>query len=192
MDKIAQNSVSHLNHFYPAVAAVVTVRSGERMNAMACAWHSALSFAPPLYGVLISPKRFSYQLILDAGTFGVNFLPFEKAELIAGVGRNSGRDVDKFSAFSIATEPLPDAIAPILKDAYAAYECRLAARHPCGDHDLFVGEIVRVHQAPETFTEEGVLDVSRVRPALYLGTDWYIPLTTEPPRRLRGTLQRGK
>ncbi|PJH75983.1 MAG: flavin reductase, partial [Anaerolineae bacterium CG_4_9_14_0_8_um_filter_58_9] len=180
--------VAHLNHFYPAVAAVVTVRSGERMNAMACAWHSALSFTPPLYGVLISSKRFSYQLIIDAGAFGVNFLPYEKAELIARVGRNSGRDVDKFTTFSIAIEPLPDALAPILKDAYAAYECRLAARHPCGDHELFVGEIVRVHHAPETFTEDGVLDVSRVRPALYLGADWYIYPTGEPPRLLRGAL----
>jgi len=191
MDKIIQNSVSHLNHFYPAVAAVVTVRSGERVNAMACAWHSALSFTPPLYGVLISSKRFSYQLILDAGAFGVNFLPYDKAEMIAGVGRNSGREVDKFAAFAIAIEPLPDALAPILKDAYAAYECLLAARHPCGDHDLFVGEIVRTYQAPDAFTEDGVLDVSRVRPALYLGADWYIYPTEEPPRLLRGALPRG-
>ena len=191
MDKIAQNTVAHLNHFYPAVAAVITVRSGERMNAMACAWHSALSFTPPLYGILISSKRFSYQLILDAGAFGVNFLPYEKAEMIARVGRNSGRDVDKFATFSIDAESLPDAIAPILKDAYAAYECRLAARHPCGDHELFVGEIVGVHHAPETFTEDGVLDVSRVRPALYLGADWYIYPTEEPPRLLRGALPRG-
>ncbi len=188
MDKITQNSVGHLNHFYPAVAAVVTVRSGERMNAMACAWHSALSFTPPLYGVLISSKRFSYQLILDAGAFGVNFLPYDKAEMIAGVGRNSGREVDKFAAFAIAVEPLPDALAPILKDAYAAYECRLAARHPCGDHDLFVGEIVRVHQAPEVFTEDGILDFSRIQSALYLGADWYVTTSRENPRRLRGRL----
>jgi flavin reductase (DIM6/NTAB) family NADH-FMN oxidoreductase RutF len=188
MNKITQSLVSHLNHFYPAVAAVVTVRSGERMNAMACAWHSALSFTPPLYGVLISSKRFSYQLIMDAGAFGVNFLPYEKAELIARVGRNSGQDVDKFTMFSIAVEPLPDVIAPILKDAYAAYECQLSARHPCGDHDLLVGEIVRVHQAPELFTEEGVLDVSRVQPALYLGADWYVNTSRENPRRFLGKL----
>jgi flavin reductase (DIM6/NTAB) family NADH-FMN oxidoreductase RutF len=50
MDKITLDAITSLNHFYPTVAAIVTVRSGERMNAMACAWHSALSFTPPLYG----------------------------------------------------------------------------------------------------------------------------------------------
>ncbi len=186
MHRVILNSVAHMNHFYPSVAAVVTVQHGEKRNAMACAWHSALSFDPPLYGVLISPKRFSYQLILNAGAFAVNFLPYEKAELIAGVGRNSGRDMDKFAVFSMACEPLSEALAPILQDAYAAYECRLTARHPCGDHDLFVGEVVRVHQAPQAFSQEGVLEIGRVRPALYLGVDWYTTTAPEPPRRLRG------
>lgn len=189
MDRVILDSLTHLNHFYPSVAAVVTVQHGGRSNAMACAWHSALSFDPPLYGVLVSPKRFSYQLILKAGAFAVNFLPYEKAELIAGVGRNSGRDMDKFAVFSIAVEPRPDALAPILQDAYAAYECRLTARHPCGDHDLFVGEIVRAHQSPQAFSEEGVLEVGRVRPALYLGVDRYTTTGPEPPRHLRGRLK---
>jgi len=188
MDKITQDTITSLNHFYPAAAAVLTVRSGGRMNAMACAWHSALSFAPPLYGVLVSAKRFSYQLIVDAGAFAVNFLPYEKAEMIARVGRNSGRDVDKFAVLSIGVESQPDALAPILQDAYAAYECLLSARHPCGDHDLFVGEVVKMHLSPRAFSEEGVLDVSRVRPALYLGADRYATTSPEKPLHLRGKL----
>ncbi len=189
MDKITLGTIANLNHFYPTVAAVVTVRSGEQMNAMACAWHSALSFTPPLYGVLISSKRFSYQLIVDAGAFGVNFLPYDKAETIAGVGRNSGREMDKFAVFSIATDPRPDALAPILKDAYATYECRLTARHPCGDHDLFVGEVLKIHLSPQAFTEDGMLDVNRIQPALYLGMDRYVTTSKEEPRHLRGKLK---
>lgn len=175
-----------LYQHYPAVAAVVTVQHGERKNALACAWHSALSFAPPYYGVLISAKRYSYQLILDASAFAVNFLPFEQVDLIAKVGRNSGRDLDKFSAFRIAVEDQPDALAPILKDAYAVYECRLVARHPCGDHDLFVGEIVRAYQAEQAFTPEGVLQTDHIQPALYLGSDWYTTTASALPIRDRG------
>ncbi len=177
---------SHLYYSYPAVAAVVTVKSGERTNAMACAWHSPLSFNPPLYGVLLTPKRFSYALILETGMFGVNFLPFEKADIIAGVGRNSGRDLDKFTVFSIAVESFPDSHAPILRDAYAAYECRLVEHRPYGDHELFTGEIVAVYQSPQVFDEEGILQVNRVRPALYLGADLYTTASEQSLVRKRG------
>lgn len=169
---------TRLYEFYPAVAAVLTVAHNGRKNAMAMAWHSVLSFDPPLYGALVSPKRYTYELLKAAGAYAVNFLPLEKAELIAQVGRNSGRDVDKFAAFGIEERPLPDALAPVLKDAYAAYECRVVAVYTVGDHDLFVGEIVRVHRQEEAFTPELTLDVTRVRPALYLGADRY--LSTDP------------
>jgi|YNPNPStandDraft_1061719.scaffolds.fasta_scaffold18761_3 flavin reductase (DIM6/NTAB) family NADH-FMN oxidoreductase RutF len=190
MDKIRQRPpFSHLYHSYPAVAAVVTVKRGDVMNAMACAWHSPLSFNPPLYGVLLTPRRFSYALILEAGAFGVNFLPFEKADLIAGVGRNSGRDLDKFATFAIAveSESLAESRAPILKEAYAAYECRLMEHRPYGDHELFVGEILSVYQAAQAFDEEGVLQVSRFSPALYLGADLYTTASNQAPLRQRGT-----
>ncbi len=185
MAKISLDTVAHLNHFYPVVAAVVTMHGREHSNALACAWHSALSFTPPLYGVLISKKRFSYELIVESEAFAVNFLPFEQAEKIAAVGRNSGRDLDKFRAFDLKTEPLPDALAPILQDAYAAYECRLVERHPCGDHDLFVGEIIRTHLDETAFTEKR-LAVERIHPALYLGADLYTTTVEAPPRPLKG------
>lgn len=186
MTKISLDTVASLNHFYPTVAAVVTVRGRERPNALACAWHSAISFQPPLYGVSIAPKRFSHGLIVEAGAFAVNFLPLEKAEKIAGVGRNSGREMDKFDVFDLKVEPLPDALAPILQDAYAAYECRLVDRHPCGDHDWFVGEIVRIYLDEAAFDAESSLAVDRVHPALYLGADLYTTTVESPPRRLRG------
>ncbi len=166
---------------YPAVAAVVTVQHEGRSNALACVWHTALSFEPPLYAVSISPKRFSYDLIQQAGAFAVNFLPQEKADLIARFGRNSGRDLDKFAVWEVETLPLEDALAPILADAYAAYECKLYAQHTYGDHDLFVGEIVRLHQAEGAFGENRVLNIPQVKPALYLGANLYATLSHEPP-----------
>ncbi len=177
---------TRLYEFYPAVAAVLTVAHEGRKNAMAMAWHSVLSFDPPLYGALVSPKRFTYELLQAAGAYAVNFLPWEKAELIAKVGRNSGRDMDKFQVFQIQEAPIPDALAPILKDAYAAYECRVVAQHTVGDHVLFVGEIVRVHQQEDAFNSQYALDLERVRPALYLGADTYVTTDPSTARRHRG------
>ncbi len=176
MSKVHTTDIGRFLQHYPKLATVVTVRAKERENALAIAWHGALSFEPPLYGVAISPKRFSYELILEAQEFAINFLPIESVRLIAAVGRTSGRELNKFERFQINTEKPIKTRAPILQDAYAAYECRLVAHHTYGDHEWFVGEVVAVHYLKEAFDEHGVLNVEKIKPAFYIGNDLYAEL----------------
>lgn len=176
MSKIHMPNVGEFLQHYPKLATVVTVKAQGRENALAIAWHCALSFEPPLYGVAISPKRFSYRLILEAKEFAINFLPIESVRLIAAVGRTSGRELNKFERFHIATEKSIKISAPILKDAYAAYECKLVEHHTYGDHEWFVGEVVAVHYQKEAFDEHEVLDVEKIKPAFYIGDDLYAEL----------------
>lgn len=150
---------------------------------MTVAWHSPISVTPPLYGIAITSRRSTYELILEGGEFGVNFLPFGKAELMASVGGSKGKDMDKFESFHIARDKALKTSVPLLKDAYAAYECKLIDHKAYGDHEWLVGEIVAAHILEEAFTPEGVLDVARFDPALYLGGESY--LTTS-----KGTLKR--
>lgn len=173
MSKIRTEDIGSFLHHYPKLAAVVTVKARERENALAVAWHCALSFDPPLYAVSISPKRFSYELILEAKEFTVNFLPIESRWLIASVGRTSGREFDKFAKFQIAKEESLKIKSPVLKDAYAAYECKLVEHHTYGDHELFVGEVVAVHYLKEALDERGVPNLDEMKPAFYLGRDLY-------------------
>lgn len=163
-------------HFYPKLATVVTVRAGEKRNALAIAWGCPVSREPPIYGVSISPKRYSHGLILEAGEFAVNFLPLEARELIAAVGRTSGWELDKFERFEIEVEQPLKLSAPIIGQAYAAYECKLLEHRTWGDHDWFVGRIVAVHQEEEAFSSEGMVEFDRVSPALYLGSDFYLEM----------------
>lgn len=176
MPKAQQTGVSEFLQHYPKLATVVTVKAKERENALAIAWHCALSFKPPLYGVAISPKRFSYELILEAKEFAINFLPIESVRLIAAVGRTSGRELNKFERFQIAIEKPVKISAPILKDAYAAYECKLVAHHTYGDHEWFVGEVVATHYLKEAFDEHEVLNLEKIKPAFYIGNDLYAEL----------------
>lgn len=167
------------NYHFPMLAAIVTVKYGNKENAMAAAWHSPFSFSPALYGVMIHPKRFTCQLILEAKEFGVNFMPLEKGELVASVGGSRGAEIDKFQRFKIAKEPSLRLVgAPILKDAYAAYECRLMEHRAYGDHELLIGEVVAVHYDKEAFAEKG-LNISGVSPLLYLEGDLYATLARD-------------
>lgn len=173
MAKTVTGDAGEFYQHYPKVATILTVRAGERKNAMAVAWHSSISFKPPLYGVSIAPRRYTYQLILESKEFAINFLPFERAALIASVGGSGGKEVDKFEKFGIAEEQPLKTGAPILRDAYAAYECRMIDNKEYGDHVWVVGEIVAVHLVTDVLTSKGALDLRKVSPALYLGAELY-------------------
>ena len=184
MAKVISEGIGAFYQHYPRVAAIVTAQAKGKDNAMAVAWHMPISFNPPLYGVALSAKRFTYQLIAESKEFGVNFLPFEAAELAASVGGSKGEEVNKFRQFNIAKDKSARTAVPILKDAYAAFECKLVDDRDYGDHKLLVGEIVAVHQLKEVFTPEEILDLDKVSPMLYLGHELYVTTSKDTVRSL--------
>ena len=184
MAKKVQSHVDPFYYHYPAGATIVTSHAGGCDNAMAVAWHSAVSREPPLYVISISPERFTHGMLLESGEFTVNFMPADQAELVALVGGSSGSDVDKFDAFSIDAEPGSQVAAPILATAFAGYECRVVGRHTYGDHDLFIGAIVAVQWEESAYTDGRWLDVERLSPIVYLGKDLYGGAT--PPALIDG------
>jgi len=181
--KAVTTSLKKFQYFYPYTVALVGAKSAEHTNFMACAWHTALSFDPPLFGVLVAKKRLTHQVITDAGEFSVNFLSREDIQLSAQMGRVSGHDRDKIQEFQVSLAPSKIIQSPILETAYVAMECRLKETRSFGDHDLFVGEVVAVHQEEGSFNSEGVLDPARFKPLLYLGGDFYTTTTGDPPVR---------
>ena len=162
MAKVISKGIGTFYHHYPKLATIVTAQAKGRDNAMAVAWHTSISLRPPLYGVSISPKRFTYQLIVDSKEFGINFLPFEAAELVASVGGSDGRAIDKFQRFNIARDKPVKTAVPILTAAYAAYECKLVDDRGYGDHRWVVGEIVAVHWLKESFAPQEILDLDKI------------------------------
>ena len=173
MSKIVSEAIGKFSQHYPKVAVIVTASAQGREAAMTVAWHSSISLKPPLYGIAVSPKRFTYQLIAESQEFSINFIPSEKASLAAAIGGTSGQQMDKFARFNIKKERPLKTMAPILEDAYAAYECKLVDSKSYGDHIWIVGEIVAVHFLEEAFTPAEVLDLNKIKPLLYLGSDFY-------------------
>lgn len=172
--KIIEDKPAKFYHFYPAVVAVVVVKYQDIVNGMAVAWNTGLSSNPPLFGLLIAPKRYTHELIEKTGEFSVNFLPAEKSETIAICGRISGREMDKFKEYNIELEPSKKISSPVIKDAYAAYECKLQKIIPAGDHSLVIGEVLNVHYENDAFLENGLPNLKNITPNLYLGSDTYL------------------
>ena len=173
MDKSVQTQFAKFQYFYPYTVALIGAKAEEQTNFMSCAWHTALSFDPPLFGVLIAKKRFTYQVITKAKEFTVNFIRAEQAMLSAQYGRKSGFDIIKTEKFPVKLNPSQIIQSPVIDDAYVCFECRLIEIRTYGDHDLFIGEVLAIHEQENSFNEQGVLDPQKVRPLLYLGSDFY-------------------
>lgn len=173
MNKVVAEEPGAYYQYYPRTVAIVTAYCEGRKNALAVAWHCPVSYKPPLYGISVAPKRFTYHMIIASGQFGLNFLACNCAELIAAVGGSSGSFTDKFSEFDISVDLPVKTDVPVLKNAYAAYECRVVEDHVYGDHTWIIGEIVAVHMAENVFKENGIIDIKLVKPALYLGAETY-------------------
>ncbi len=159
-------------YFFPQTVAVV----GVEKNIMPAAWHTPISAQPPLYGVLISPKRYTFELLQKEDGFTVNFLEYSDASLIARTGGTSGRNINKFAKFKIAYFAAEKVNGPLLATSYAAYECEKYAVKEYGDHFLFIGKIVLIHYKESITISGNLVDEKNVSPMLYFGRDRYITI----------------
>ncbi len=163
-------------HSYPGMVALVTVTYNGKSNIMAAGWHSYISFDPPMYGVAIGRERYTFNLVKDAGEFAINFVPYEKAAFIQETGVYTGENLDKFGHGKISYDNGVTINAPILHDAYVAYECKTVDINTYGDHDWFVGDITQCYRDDDLFLENGLPDFSKLDIPLYLGRSTYAKL----------------
>lgn len=162
---------------YPKLTVIVTSGTFEKPNAMAASWHTHLSFEPPLYGVSIAPRRYTYKLIKETGEFCVNFLPFELSEKVWQTGLVSGEEIDKFSKFGLTKKEASAVKAPIIEESITVLECKVVHEYPVGDHIFFVGEIVAAwYREDLVVNDRGLLDPRKAMHVYYLGEGRFLTL----------------
>ena len=138
----------------------------------AASWVSPLSVDPPLFGVAVSPKRYTYELIKKYGEFGVCFLPFDMVDIVLKVGSISGRTVNKFEGFGIKIKRPEKIGAPLIDGSLSALECKVVKECEVGDHTFFVGEVVAAW-IREDVIEDGVFDLRKAKHVLYVGEGFF-------------------
>lgn len=161
-------------HCYPGMVALVTAEWEGTRNIMSAGWHSYISIEPPMYGVAIGEQRFTHHLVKNSGAFAIHFVPAEYAEYIQQAGTLTGAEGDKFERLGIEFERGELISAPILKEAYVAYECKVVDIQRYGDHDWIVGTIEMFHKDAECFTDKGLPNWEKLNIPLYLGRSKYL------------------
>jgi flavin reductase (DIM6/NTAB) family NADH-FMN oxidoreductase RutF len=132
---------------YPRQIILVTSYSRGKANIIALAWHSPLSFKPPLIGIAVGKTRFSHTSIKETGEFVLSIPTQSLREKVILIGSRSGREIDKFSATGLTPLPAKLVKPPLIKECPINIECKLVDEFDAGDHTVFVGEVLQVHKS---------------------------------------------
>jgi flavin reductase (DIM6/NTAB) family NADH-FMN oxidoreductase RutF len=131
-----------LMRLYPSGVSVVTADAdGDRIGVTIGSLVS-LSLDPPLVGFTVGKDLALHELVRAAGVFAVSILRGDQANIAA----HFARGVPPIALWSGIETRSGETGAPLLADALAWLECRVAAEHDVGDHTLFVGEVVAAEE----------------------------------------------
>ncbi len=145
------------------VVLVTCVDAEGKPNIITLGMYMPISHDPPQVVIGVSPRRYSHDLIAEQGEFVVNSPGFEIAAKAHICGTKSGRSLDKFAEAGLTPKPAQRVRPPLIEECYGHIECEVVNRVTCGDHTLFVGEVVAV-SVDEDCLEEGKLRLSAAKP----------------------------
>lgn len=114
-----------------------------KMNVMAAAWSMPLDFSPPKVAVVIDRNTLTRRLVEESREFALNIPSRALAKATLAVGTVSGREVDKFDKYGLATFAAEKIRAPLLEGCLGWLECRVIPEPQIQErYDLFLGEVV--------------------------------------------------
>lgn len=122
---------------------IVTCRDadGGRVGLTANSF-SSLSLSPPLVLWSLRTRSSALQAFLGAGRFAVNVLSVHQLELSR---RFAQQGADRFDE-GLWSEGLGG--VPVLGGSAAVFECETVSSQRAGDHELFIGRVLRLAETP--------------------------------------------
>ncbi|GGE51321.1 flavin reductase [Agaricicola taiwanensis] len=132
-------------HLEPGPIVLVSSALEGRQNIMVMGWHMMLGFVPARLACYIWSENHSFEMIRRSRECVINVPTVDLAEKVVAIGNSSGRHKDKFAEFGLTPEKAAKVSAPLIKECYASFECRLDDDHMVEDSNLFFWEVVKAH-----------------------------------------------
>jgi flavin reductase (DIM6/NTAB) family NADH-FMN oxidoreductase RutF len=118
---------------------ILTARNGDTETGMLCSFVQQCSFDPPQLSVALKPDRDVTTWLTEGAGFVLNILDRDQTDMVAHFGRGFKLGEPAFAGLDVErTADMP----PVLTEALACLHCRVVARHPAGDHDLFIAQVI--------------------------------------------------
>ena len=116
----------------------------DERNIMTMGWHMVMEFEPSLIGCMISSGNHSFGMIRASKECVINIPTYDLAKQVVGIGNCSGAEVAKFEKFKL-TPVKGD--APLIKECYANFECKVIDASLVPKYSFFILEVVKAHAA---------------------------------------------
>ena len=133
----------------PSGLYVIGSRAGDRRNGMTLNWASQVSAGPKLLGIAVEKPAFTHELIQEGRVFSLCIIDREDRAIVRKFTKPVDVDTTAKTLNGFAFHDGRTG-APILDQAVAFLDCEVRQDIDCGDHTLFLGEIVDAgFQKPE-------------------------------------------
>ncbi len=119
---------------------VLTARD-EKDNGCICNTAVQVASEPLRLMVSVQMGNYTREMIEKTGVFNVSVLTEDVSfETIRHFGMQSGRDVDKFAAYT-AVERSHNGLTYLTEACNAMFSCRVVEKKDLGSHMMFIGEV---------------------------------------------------
>ena len=131
---------------YPeSVVLVTTCDRKEKANVMAVGWVAIASGEPLMFMLGIDDGALTFRNIRQTKEFVVAFPNEAMGRETLFAGSNHGHKMDKFEDSGLAVQKAVKVKSPLVRDAVANFECRLAKIYKPGDCPIVIGEVISAH-----------------------------------------------
>jgi len=121
-------------------------------NIITIAWHTPLSYDPPLVGISVGLSRYSHGLISQLGEFVINMVGVDFIDALNICGQYTGALDDKASISAINLTPSQKVKPPRIAGALGYLECIVEQEVDSGDHTFFIGKVLLAQVAESAFS----------------------------------------
>ncbi|MGI5271792.1 flavin reductase [Nonomuraea sp. CA-218870] len=122
---------------WPSGVVIVTTGTEGAWHGMTASSFTSVSLDPPMVLVCLAHGTRTHRLIAEHGFFAVSVLGKDQV----AIGRRFAGQEPAADRFAGGSWIPAGTGAPVLADAVAWLDCRVAHAYPGGDHTIFVGEV---------------------------------------------------
>ena len=140
--------VSKIRRFLePGPIVLVSSAWKGETNIMTMGWRTVMEFQPSLIGCMISSGNHTFGMIKASKECVINIPTFDLAKQVVGIGNCSGAEVAKFAKFTLSPVKGTKVDAPLIKECYANFECKVVDSSLLNKYSFFIMEVVKAHAA---------------------------------------------